>query len=66
MRAFQSEAKRVVRDYGLGAPGADQLGDALCWALFATGHLKKRRHRGHGRAWRQRAICGGSYETRPR
>jgi hypothetical protein len=65
MRTLQSEARRLIRQYGAGEPTVDRLGDALIWLLFTTGHLKGRRHRGHGsKPRRQWAFYGGHYEPR--
>ena len=60
-RTFQSEVQPLIRECGPGEPTVDRLGDSPLWALFATGQLGKRRRRGHGKAWRQRAFYGGSY-----
>jgi hypothetical protein len=65
MRTLQSGARRLIRQYIPGDPPMDRLADALVWVLFTSGHLKKRRHRGHGsKTWRQRAIYGGTYGPR--
>jgi hypothetical protein len=65
MRTLQSEARRLIRQYGAGEPTVDRLGDALIWVLFTSGHLKKRRRRSHGsKAWQQRAFRGGTYGPR--
>ena len=62
MRTFQSEARRMIRQDGMAEPAVDRLGDSLCWILFASGQLKRRR-RGHGnKAWHQRTFVGGTYE----
>ncbi len=58
----------MVREAGLGEPGMTDLADFLCWALFKTGNLRKRRRRSHGkRPWtgRQRVFHGGTYEPHP-
>ena len=61
MRTLQSEAKRLIRQYGAGEPTVATLGDALVWLLFSSGELTKRRRRGHGKAWRSLVFRGGSY-----
>lgn len=48
-RTFQSEAKRLIRKCGLGEPTAAQLGHALVWVLFASGHLGSAVDAGTGR-----------------
>ncbi len=65
MRTFASEAKRVVKQAGLGEPQGDRLGELLCWTLFRMGEFRKCRRRSHGkRPWtgRQRAFRGARYE----
>jgi len=63
MRTFQSEARRLIREYVPGEPVVDRLSEALWWVLFTR---KQGRRRGHGKPWRQRAFYGGAYGPRRR
>jgi len=63
MRTFQSEAKRLIREYAPGEPAVDRLSDALWWVLFTR---KQGRRRRRTQPWRQRAFYGGSYGPRTR